>query len=368
MNLAFLTSSFLRTGKESASLTIVGLAKELIKKGHRVFIISDRRKNLPEFEKINNVPIYRLYSSQIKGPIFGLQAVQKKLKIRFDIIHGFSSSPLFALRTYLARKLFCSKSKTIHTLKSYSKSKMGRSFYRLLNLVDLVTVPTESMASVLINSGVNKNKIRLIHSYIDLNKFKPLNKMKLKEKYCPKNKKVLLYYGALFENKGVRYLLKALPKIIESNPNTLLILAPRHKIPLNYRELISNQKIKNNIRIMMEINVPEIVNCSDLVVLPYTDLIGTEGNPSCLLEAVACRTPVLTTNQPELKEIFDENEVFYVPSKDADSLAQKINFILKNKSIARNLSKKAHKKIKDFDIKIAADKFLQLYQNWVFAK
>ena len=113
--------------------------------------------------------------------------MQHSMKINFDIIQSFSSAPLFIMRGFLS-KLFARKAALIHTMKSYSRSEFGRSFYGILNLADAVTAPTNVFAQKLIKEGVKKDKVRVIHSNINTKKFVPLNKEKLKKRYGYKNK------------------------------------------------------------------------------------------------------------------------------------------------------------------------------------
>ena len=62
-----------------------------------------------------------------------------KIKVQqhsFNIIHNFSASPLFALKTILAKR-YQKNAKTIHTLKSYSRSPWGSLYFsRILNHLD----------------------------------------------------------------------------------------------------------------------------------------------------------------------------------------------------------------------------------------
>src|SRR3989338_6362273 len=135
MNITFLSSAFLREKKESTTITLLLLARALQQRGHSVVIISEAKKGYPAFEEIDGVSIYRLFSGFFTGRILahvrGVCAVQKKLGITFDVIHGFSAAPVLAWRTVLAR-YFCARSAVaVHTIKSLSK--YARSFVGALN-------------------------------------------------------------------------------------------------------------------------------------------------------------------------------------------------------------------------------------------
>lgn len=88
------------------------------------------------------------------------------------------------------------------------------------------------------------------------------------------------------------------------------MIAPRYQNFEQQQKLVEQLNIKPMVEFILEnIKIEDYVNFADVVVLPYRNFLGTEGNPSCLLEAMACKTPVVTTNLPELKEII---EVMYL--------------------------------------------------------
>jgi glycosyltransferase involved in cell wall biosynthesis len=355
MNIAFLASAFLREKKESMTITTLLLARELKNQGHNVMIITESRSGYPKNELMDEIPIYRLYPGKLLSHARTLKKIQKKLNIKFDIIHGFSAAPILALRTFFAKKWAAPNAKTIHTIKSISKKSTG--FARILNLVQKITVPTEIVKNNLISSGVKEQKIEIIRSYIDTKRFIPQKK--------PQNKNLhLFYYGALFDEKGVKILLKAMPEVIKQNPTVKLTIASRHKIPNEYLTTINKLNIEKNVELTTkDIDVVDYLNSSELLILPYLSLKGTEGNPSCLLEAVACKTPVVTTNQPELKEIFSEDEIAYAKPNNPSSLAEQINKALMNKKEAQARAEKAYKKIPEFDVRKAAQDFIALYDE-----
>ena len=249
------------------------------------------------------------------------------------------------------------KAKTIHTLKSYSRSVLGSLYFsRILNLIDAVTVPTQVMAEKLRNHGVKKEKIQVIHSHIDTTKFIPLNKENLKAKHGYVGK-IVFYYGSTYYKKGLQNLIQGSSPI-----EAQIIIAPRDYPDQEFFNLI---KDKPNIKVITEdIDVVEYVNLADIVVLPYLDLIATEGNPSCLLEAMACKTPVVTSDLPELREIVEpEKDVLMAKPGDVTSLVLQINRLLNNPQLRTKIAESAYSKSKQFDVKIITKQFLDLYQR-----
>ena len=89
-------------------------------------------------------------------------------------------------------------------------------------------------------------------------------------------------------------------------------------------------------------------------------MIATDGNPSCILEAMACKTPVITANLPELREMF-AGDVVLTNVKDAKNLAYKITRVLERRDTV--MVERAYKKAQQFSGKNVAQTVLQLYKK-----
>ena len=372
MNIALLSTGFL--GKnEATAITLIDFSKELMKSGNKVVIISEKRKESSRYEKIDGVQIYRIgfpirneilksiwdIYNRIIAHTLAIRRMKRKNKAEFDIIHNFSAAPILSLRVILS-KIISPNAKIIHTLKSYSRERTGTLFYRLLNYVDVITVPTAVYARKLLSFGVKKEKIKVIHSHINTHKFFPKNKQELKEKYHLSRKKVVLYYGSMWENKGTDILIRAIPYITKSSPDIVFIFIPRN-MPYAKKYESSLQSLgRNTMLINQEVNIPEYVALAELVVLPYTTLIGTEGNPSCLLEAMACKTPVVTTALPEIIEIAQDCVLMAKPG-DVASLAETISLALKK--YPAEIVEKAYQQAQNFSVEKIAQELVQIYKQ-----
>lgn len=372
MNIALITSSALSSRKEATWLTLQSLAKEYTKQGHNVIISAEKHAQLPEVEEVDDIRIYRLYRGKMLAGRRSLRAISKSENRSFDIIHGFSSSPLLVLNTLIAGRKF-PKAKTVHTIKSYSKNRTVRTLFSgLLNFVDGITVSTQKLKESMGNNRLQQQKIKIIYSPINTAKFKPRDKEALKEKHGYKGKKLVLYYGAIREEKGVDALIQAVPLIVQernaAEKNIEFLFAIRSKAVEKKEKYLTMAKelgCEKYINIRLEdLPIEEYVSMADLVVLAYPTLIGTEGNPSCLLEAMASKTPVVTTNLPELREIVEpEKDVLMAVPKEVQSIANEISRLLEDQKLAQKLTENAYKKSKQFDVQLISKQFLELYQS-----
>lgn len=345
MNIVLSTISALSNPKESVRITLFLLARELQRQGHDVRIVA---KGVGK-EEMEGITVHR--ASLLRIP-FLLRRLQKEKKI--DIIHSFSASPLFFMPHLFA------PGREVHTVKSYSRSRVGRIGYSLLRYADAVTVPTKVFALQLFG----RKNIDVIYSPIDTTRFFPKDKQKLKKKYGYNNQKVVLYYGALWENKGVDILIDAIPHVVREIPNIKFLFLPRYmKIEAQQQHLQKLGMEKHVEFITHDVAIEDYVNLADVVVLPYRNLLGTEGNPSCLLEAMACKTAVVTTDLPELREIAYGSVLFAAPGDQVSLTENIIKSLSMPAAEKKEMLEKAYTKAQEFGHQKIAREFIQLYSS-----
>ncbi|HLC19746.1 MAG TPA: glycosyltransferase family 4 protein [Candidatus Nanoarchaeia archaeon] len=359
MHIALLASGMSWGKKESLAITVRQYARELQRRGHTVAIISEKKGALSE-EIEDGVPLFRSNGGSIFAYLFAFHRARKKLG-RFDVVHGFSAAPLFVIRSLLC-KMLEPRARIIHTLKSYSRSSFGNYFTWLLKFAQAVTVPTL----------VYKQKLRLlqnvsvIRSHLDISTFysyPPKEKKSIRKILNLPDVPVLFYYGATWDEKGVDVLFQALRQLLDQSTQVFLLLVTRYEIEQPLKQQLLDLKLNNHVRVINEkITVCDYLNAVDVCVLPYKSLRGTEGNPSCVLESVACKTPVITTKLPELEEIFENGtDILLVQPNDAEQLAAGIKQLLDELSLGEQLAHHAWTRIADFDVKKITDEFLKLY-------
>ncbi len=343
MNILILCNTFLPGFKESAKITTIEFAEILGKQGHRVEIIP-------------NNSVRKSYQKAKQLKLDGFIP---------DFIHGFSSAPLLVLKTLLIKHLF-PKAHTVHTLKSNSRRFLGSlHFARMLNRVECVTVNTNIAKQNLIKHGCHESKIQVIRSPINLERFVPMNKDVLKKKYKLANKTILFYYGGLHKNKGPYQLLDACAPILKEHTDTILITCPRHAVPQELLNHAAALGIADRVQWHTnDVNIVEYLNLASVLILPYISMEGTEGNPSCLLEAAACKIPIVTSDFAELREIMaPEIDVLMAPAADIDTLTKQIQRILMDGKLGKKLTENAYVKKEEYSNNKVAQEFLELYEK-----
>lgn len=180
---------------------------------------------------------------------------------------------------------------------------------------------------------INKNKIKLLYNTIDCDKFKPLyskNIIKAKRKEYGLNEDdfVIIFVGRLTEEKGALELLKAMQKL-PKNVKTLIVGSYHYNsdVKTKYQEKLRNEASKLGDRIVFTGYIqhdllPLYYNIADIAVLPS---IWDEPAGLTNLEAMACGTPIITTNAGGISEYVGQSVVLNRNDDLIDSIAKEIN-------------------------------------------
>lgn len=136
---------------------------------------------------------------------------------------------------------------------------------------------------------------------------------------------IILFFGFIREYKGLKYLVKALPKVLSKTDVTLLIVGEFWRNKDEYLNLIHNLGIEDKIIIIDEYIPNEEVglyfSAADLVVQPYVSATGS----GIVQIAFGFDTPVIATKVGCLPEIIDDGETGYlVMPKSSHHLAEAI--------------------------------------------
>ncbi|MDI6840243.1 MAG: glycosyltransferase [bacterium] len=230
---------------------------------------------------------------------------------------------------------------------------------------------SEMAKSVLVRKGYHK-RIFVIPYSIDFDRFYKKDSQLLKSKLNLTGF-VIGYVGRLTKWKGVDTLIKAVKKLTNiSAPISLLIVGGgpvEHKV----RELVTNlnmQKITRIIGGVLHSEVPNYLNCMNVLVLPSTTIgYWREQFGRVLIEAMACEVPVVGSDSGEIPNIIKKTGGGLIFAEgDVDDLAQKLTLLIQSPELADKLAKEGSEMaFKNYSSKLNAERFYSVYK-YIFNK
>ena len=217
-------------------------------------------------------------------------------------------------------------------------------------LKKIICVSKPSKKDVVEEFHVDPNRIEVILNGIDINTFSPCSFDKREEN------EIITTASADIPLKGLKYLIKALPKILHSFPKTTLTVIGKSPNNSEVSKLIEELNLSNVITFRSGISEKEIVDLyhsSELAVIPSL----YEGFGFGAGEAMACGVPLISTHSGGLEEVVGDAALKIMPSS-AEEIEKAVIKLFNNPEDMRKLSIKGRQRMEEiFDWKIAASSY-----------
>lgn len=172
----------------------------------------------------------------------------------------------------------------------------------------------------------------------------------------------ILFVGLIEPRKNLPDLLRAVKIVSKQHGNLQLVIAGR----LGWKtrevfELLERLDLKSRIRLTGYIpqdDLPVLYNMSRFLVYPSQ----YEGFGLPVLEAMACGTPVITTQVSSMPEVAGDVGLL-VPAGDVDALAQGIQRLWQDSALRRVMSDRGVQRAAGFTWERAARQTLEVYRH-----
>ncbi len=174
-----------------------------------------------------------------------------------------------------------------------------------------------------------------------------------KEEMQVGDKKIILTFGLLGPNKGIEYMLKALPPVFAEHPNTLYyVLGMTHPEIIRttgeqYRDqlqqMVSDLGLSENVVLVNEYisadQLEKFLLAADIYVTPY--LYKEQMVSGTLAYAVAFGKAVVSTPYWHAEELLAEGRGVLVPFRDSEALTSALTQLLNNDAQRNEMGKAA---------------------------
>jgi len=340
------------------------LAINMARMGHEVSVFTSSIDNRNSLEKRDNMTIFR-YGTNFRALSANISAGMfiNPLKHKMDLAHAHIGVPPAA-----DAALWYAKKKKVPFILTYhadQDSSYGPLFRRVaLIFYNNVFLPKIfSNAKVIIATShhyINesrflrpyKDKVVVIPNGIDLNSFNiNYSKKECREKLeLPPSKKVILFVGLLTSFKGPDILIKAMPKILEHIPDTILVFVGEGPLRQRLEEKAKKLGVEEFVKFagFVKESVKHMYyKSSDILALPSISTAEAFGIVN--LEAMAFGIPIVSTKIGGIPEVVKDCENgLLVPPKDPEALANGIISLLVNQDVRIKMSKNNREKVQNY--------------------
>jgi len=177
----------------------------------------------------------------------------------------------------------------------------------------------------------------------------------------PKDKLIVTYTGALVMNKGIRYLLEAIPKIIEKNKNVFFMIGgfPMHEAYV----FMKQNNLENNMRLISPLNyfnLPKLLAASDVAIDPKDS--STRQASGKILQYMAAGLPVVCFDRANNREYLDQG-AYFSQKQSSEGIAEGIEYFINRSSEIMEKGDLNRKKSEQFSWDKSAEKIEEIYNK-----
>lgn len=276
---------------------------------------------------------------------------------RYDTINMWV--PFYISNTILAilKKIFFPNKKLILTMDtipaySFKSGKLMDIFFKIyyktigkivFSASNLITLYGESIKKYAIKAGIQKEKIRITPTGIDIN-IKKQDKNIRNEFSIKRDEKLIIFVGVLNHRKGIDLLIKTAIKL-KSHKVKIIIIGGGLKKKY-YQNLVKKMNLQDRIIFTdFRKDVYNFYHEADLFFLPSKG----EGLPGVIMESMIYGVPIVSSNIPGTRDLIKDNENgFLCNTLDIDCYSKKILKLLKNNELKEKFIKNSKEKIKKY--------------------
>ncbi len=347
----------------------LSLARKLKERGHTVITASAGGSLEPvlEEEGIEHIKLNIMTKNQLSPAVlfcaFKLGGLIKRENV--DIVHAqtrVSQTLAFYLKKLTGRPY-------VTTSHGFFRPKLSRRIWPCWG--SRVIAISDAVREHLVNDlGVAKDKIRLVYNGLDLDFFKRSRHSKavvdIRKEYALSGGPVVGIIARLSSVKGHEVLLRAAGDILKDVPEAEFLIVgdgPERQKLLGLKEQLSLNKKVHFVPSVFDTTRPLAV--MDVFALPSLQ----EGLGLSLLEAMACRVPVVASDVGGIYSVVEDGRTGYlVPPSNPAQLAAAICRLLKDEGLREKFGQAARKTVED---KFSLDKLIgqveEVYQEAIDA-
>ena len=212
---------------------------------------------------------------------------------------------------------------------------------RLTNrLVDVNVCVSRAVADFTVSVGkLRREKVVVIPNGVDYHRFAQAEAVSLEPFGIPPGSRVIVSVGRLDPQKGLVYLLRAMPTIAAAHPNVQLLLVGEGPQRPELESLAAELDITRRVHFAgWQSNVPGILRACDCLALPSL----WEGMANVVLEGMAAGIPVVATEVEGVSEqiVSGENGIS-VASESPSALSAGLMCVLSDSELATRLAQSA---------------------------
>jgi glycosyltransferase involved in cell wall biosynthesis len=330
--------------------------------GHRTALVCRPEAPLRDFCRGRGISCFPVTMRGELDIIGAFRVAQLCRKAGFDILHLHSAhAHAIGLLTKLFQpslRLVAARRVDFHIRQHF----LSRWKYKTASLDRIVCI-SEAIRSVLISDGIPADKLTVIHSGIDVDRFKntPIPKGLRTKLGIPEDHLIVGTVAAMVDHKDYPTLLRAARYVLERCSNvTFCAVGDGPEKTATIRLARSLQLGDRFVFAGSQPDVGSHLSIFDVFVLSSK----MEGLGTSLLDAQALGIPVVACQAGGIPEaVQDERTGLLVPAEDPEALGDAILRLARDAKLRSRLAVGGRQSVSAFDIRLTVEKNIALYRE-----
>ncbi|MBM4168902.1 MAG: glycosyltransferase family 4 protein [Ignavibacteria bacterium] len=342
--------------------------KRVVARGHSVTLLCSEFSGCAKAETIDGIRIVRHGSRNLFN--FHLPSQYSRLvrESPFDVVVDdlnkipfytplYVREPLVVIVHHLFGKSIFLEANLPSALYVAAAERLALRVYR-----DSITASvSESTRRELISKGFREELISLVPNCVDHQRYHPVQ--------CEANPHPRIgYLGRIKKYKSIDHLLQAFKIIHLEMPGAVLTVVGDGDARPGLEQLAQRLGISRQVEFtgfVPESRKVELLNQMDVVANPSSK----EGWGLTVIEANACRVPVVASDVPGLRDsVRDAETGFLYEYGNIEQLAEKLLLVLRDGHLRETLAEEAYRWSLGFDWEVSADKMIEVMEAAIRAK
>ena len=363
-------------------------AEALAKRGDSVDAIVLKAQGQSDIGELNGVRIYRIQKRNdnerlpttylFKLLLFMVRSAflltKNSLKGRYDVIHVHSVPDFEVFAAFMPKLLGTKIILDIHDIVpefyayKFNKKKDSTIFKMLtamekssIAFSDHVIIANHIWHETLVSRSVKKEKCTVVLNYPDPSIFSRNGRRRDDGKF------LMIYPGTLHWHQGVDIAIQAFKKIASKYPGAEFHIYGDGGGKNSLLKLIEQEGLQERVLfkgvLTME-GIASVMSEADLGVVPKRAVsFGNEAFSTKIFEFMAVGIPVLASSTRIDRFYFDDSQIMFFRSEDVDDLASKMEILINDSELRKNLVKNASAYIAENNWDVKRNEYFELIRS-----
>jgi len=233
---------------------------------------------------------------------------------------------------------------------------------------DRLTVLSEAHRRILVSNGFPPSRISVTPNFLNPEEFRERAEQHRRRLALSlgikRGDRVVSFVGHLRRQKGVGYLIRAIPEILKALPETRFLIVGPGPERRELLRLADSMNLTGNVRFIPYIEnarIPALYALSTIFAFPS---IWAEPFGRVIIEAMAVGTPVIATGVGGVPEIIEDGRNgILVPPRDPGALAEAIISLLEDRRRRMRIGREGRRTVESrFTPEAVGPRILEIYE------